>query len=251
MLGASPASVLRGVGLAVVILVAAPFAASAQPYDVPPTWGGDLWSRPRLTGDWFGFRDEMGKRGVVVDIDFLQILQGNATGGRDTGVAYGGTAEYTLNVDTGKLKLWPGGFFKVYAMSGFGDGDERRRRRDRPGEHGDPLARAQHVDRPHESHVHAVLRHLDRRVRRKAVHARSRRQRLRAQLPDTVPEHGAEHQHGRRPGARLRVGRRDRARPLEGRADDGQRGGSERDPAPATTSARRSTMACWSGPRVA
>jgi porin len=65
----------------------------------------------------------MGKRGVVVDLDFLQILQGTATGGRDTGVSYGGTADYTLNVDTGKLGLWPGGFFKVYAMSGFGDSE--------------------------------------------------------------------------------------------------------------------------------
>jgi len=24
----------------------------AQPYDVPATWGGDIFSRPRLTGDW-------------------------------------------------------------------------------------------------------------------------------------------------------------------------------------------------------
>jgi porin len=113
----------RWVVLALTMAVCTPVLAIAQPYDVPPTWGGDLWARPRLTGDWFGFRDEMGKRGVVVDLDFLQILQGTATGGRDTGVSYGGTAEYTLNVDTGKLKLWPGGFFKVYAMSGFGDSE--------------------------------------------------------------------------------------------------------------------------------
>src|SRR5215475_11248862 len=66
--------------LVVALAVAAPVAASAQPYDVPPTLGGDFWSRPRLTGDWFGFRDEMGKRGVVVDLDFLQILQGTGTG---------------------------------------------------------------------------------------------------------------------------------------------------------------------------
>jgi len=36
--------------------------ANAQPIDVPPTWGGDLWSRPRLTGSWFGLRDELGKK---------------------------------------------------------------------------------------------------------------------------------------------------------------------------------------------
>ena len=116
---------VRWVVLAATVAVWAPVVATAQPYDVPPTWGGDLWSRPRLTGDWFGFRDEMGKKGVVVDIDMLQILQGTATGGRDTGVSYGGVAEYTLNVDTGKLKLWPGGFFNVYAMSGFGDSEDR------------------------------------------------------------------------------------------------------------------------------
>jgi porin len=116
----------RGPGwpaLIAALAILAPVVACAQPYDVPPTWGGDFWSRPRLTGDWLGFRDEMGKRGVVVDIDLLQILQGNATGGRDTGVAYGGTADYTLHVDTGKLGLWPGGFFMVYGMSGFGDSE--------------------------------------------------------------------------------------------------------------------------------
>ncbi len=43
----------------------------AQPYAVPPTWGGDFWSRPRLTGDWGGLRDEMGKKGVVLDVDVL------------------------------------------------------------------------------------------------------------------------------------------------------------------------------------
>ena len=85
MLGVSQVSNLGRLVLAVAIAVCAPVAASAQPYPVPPTWGGDFWSRPRLTGDWFGVRDEMGKRGVVVDIDMLQILQGNATGGRETG----------------------------------------------------------------------------------------------------------------------------------------------------------------------
>jgi carbohydrate-selective porin OprB len=124
--GVASSAIARGARwavLAAAIAVSAPVAASAQPYDVPPTWGGDFWSRPRLTGDWFGFRDEIGKRGVVVDVDFLQILQGTATGERDTGVSYGGTADYTLNVDTSKLGLWPGGFFKVYAMSGFGDSE--------------------------------------------------------------------------------------------------------------------------------
>ena len=39
-----------------LVLVLAPTRVSAQPYSVPPTWGGDFWSRPRLTGDWGGFQ---------------------------------------------------------------------------------------------------------------------------------------------------------------------------------------------------
>src|SRR5215471_9128954 len=93
---------------------------SAQPVDIPATWGGDFWSRPRLTGSWGGLRDDLGQKGVVLDVDLLQTLQGVASGGRDTIATYGGLAEYTLNVDTQKLGLWPGGFLKVQGLSGFG-----------------------------------------------------------------------------------------------------------------------------------
>ena len=102
-------------------LLLASGSAGAQPVEVPPTWGGDLWSRPRLTGSWGGLRDELGKRGVVFDTDLLLTPQGVLSGGRDTGAEFWGNAEYTLNVDTGKLGLWPGGFFKISAVSGFGD----------------------------------------------------------------------------------------------------------------------------------
>jgi porin len=107
--------------LAVVAGVCVAASATAQPVEVPPTYGGDLWTRPRLTGDWFGLRDEMGKRGVTLDLDMLNILQGNGTGGRSTGVDYDGLVNYELNLDTGKLGLWPGGFLRVKAFSTFGD----------------------------------------------------------------------------------------------------------------------------------
>jgi porin len=106
--------------LAVLLWLAAGTAA-AQPIDIPPTWGGDIWERPRLTGSWFGLRDEMGKKGVVLDLDMLLTPQGALTGGRDTDAAFWGSTEYTLNLDTGKAGLWPGGFLKVQAVSTFGD----------------------------------------------------------------------------------------------------------------------------------
>jgi porin len=102
-------------------LLAAPGVANAQPVDVPPTWGGDFWDRPRLTGSWWGLRDELGKKGVVFDADLLLSPQGVLTGGKDTGWEFWGNADYTLNIDTGKLGLWPGGFFKFYGDSSFGD----------------------------------------------------------------------------------------------------------------------------------
>jgi Carbohydrate-selective porin, OprB family len=58
---------------------------------------------------------------VVFDADLLLTPQGVLTGGRDTGWEFWGNADYTLNVDTGKLGLWPGGFLKIYAGSTFGE----------------------------------------------------------------------------------------------------------------------------------
>jgi len=102
-------------------LLAAPAPASAQPVPVPKTWGGDVLSRERFTGSWGGFRDEMGKKGVVFDADLILTPQGVATGGKDTDAQFWGNAEYTLNVDTGKAGLWPGGFLRVIGNTGFGE----------------------------------------------------------------------------------------------------------------------------------
>ena len=106
--------------LAALFVLATSTLASAQPVDIPPTWGGSFWDRPRLTGGWFGLRDDLGKKGVVLDVDVTQFPQGVITGGVDDIAKYGGLAEYTLNVDTQKLGLWPGGFFKIQGMTNFG-----------------------------------------------------------------------------------------------------------------------------------
>jgi porin len=104
-------------------LLVTPSLASAQPLEAPETYAGDLWSRPRATGDWGGFRDELAKKGIVFNVEMLLTPQGVASGGRETAAEFWGTAEYTLGVDTQKLGLWPGGFLNVYAMSGFGNSD--------------------------------------------------------------------------------------------------------------------------------
>src|SRR3954470_931017 len=106
--------------LLILTLLGASDVADAQPYPVPPTWGGEILSRPRLLGDWGGWRDELGRKGVVLDIDALLTPQTILSGGRNIGSDFWGNVDYTLNIDTQKAGLWPGGFLKLQADTGFG-----------------------------------------------------------------------------------------------------------------------------------
>jgi porin len=93
----------------------------ASPTAAPETFGGDLMSRPRLTGDWGGVRDDMAKKGVTLDLDLYWMPQTILSGGKDETTASWGNAITAFKVDTGKAGLWPGGFFKVQTVTSFGD----------------------------------------------------------------------------------------------------------------------------------
>jgi len=95
--------------------------ALAMPEAVPETWGGDLASRQRLTGNWGGLRDDMAKKGIVLDFDVYWMPQAITSGGRSTDNGDWGNALFSLSVDTGKAGLWPGGFFKLQTVSSFGN----------------------------------------------------------------------------------------------------------------------------------
>jgi porin len=110
---------LAVLGVALLAGLLGPGVTLAQT-PAPETYSGSFWDRPRLTGDWGGFRGQAAKRGVTLDVDWLQTLQGVMSGGVSKNADYWGTFEYTLNVDTGKLGLWPGGFFTAYALSSYG-----------------------------------------------------------------------------------------------------------------------------------
>jgi porin len=93
----------------------------AMPTAAPETWGGDLASRPRLTGDWGGVRDDMAKKGVMFDLDVYGMPQTITSGGKDENSEFWGNAIATLKVDTHKAGLWAGGHFKVQTVTSFGD----------------------------------------------------------------------------------------------------------------------------------
>ena len=90
--------------------------------DVEPTlaqgsstapYSGDIWHRSTLTGDWWGVRNELAAKGITFDMSLTQVYQGILSGGKDETWKYGGRGDTTINVDTQKLGLWPGGFFTL------------------------------------------------------------------------------------------------------------------------------------------
>jgi len=102
-----------------IIILSAPVQTFAQ---LPtPDYSGDLWTRSTLTGDWGGMRNELAKKGIVFKASVTEIYQGNFTDG-STGDEYwrnSGSADYEMDLDFGKLGLWPGGFLKVRGMSNY------------------------------------------------------------------------------------------------------------------------------------
>ncbi len=87
-------------------------------------YSGDLLHRPALTGDWGGARSKLAENGISFNVETLNYAQGNAHGGRSTNDAfrYGGSADYILQLDTGRMGLWPGGYFKVRGETRWGEG---------------------------------------------------------------------------------------------------------------------------------
>lgn len=87
-----------------------------------PEYGGDLWHRSYLTGDWGGARTALAEHGILLDLDVTQYLQNNAHGGKSTNGAteYGGMVDYRLRLDTDRAKLWPGGLIVLHAQTQFG-----------------------------------------------------------------------------------------------------------------------------------
>jgi porin len=77
------------------------------------SYSGDFWSRSTLTGDWGGSRNDLAVKGITFDINLTQTGMSNISGGKNQGWEYSGRGDITLNIDTGKIGLWPGGFLTI------------------------------------------------------------------------------------------------------------------------------------------
>lgn len=75
----------------------------------------DLVTRTALTGD----RADLAAKGATFEATVTQVGQGVVDGGKDGSWEYGGRGNLTVNLDTQKMNLWPGGFITLEVEGNF------------------------------------------------------------------------------------------------------------------------------------
>ena len=88
--------------------------------DGSKTEAESISTRDTVTGDWGGSRSDLVSRGVKFDFRLSQYYQGVTSGGVDTNSEYGGTMDYRLNIDAGKLFGANGWSLDMHARTRFG-----------------------------------------------------------------------------------------------------------------------------------
>jgi porin len=104
---------LRSATILSILLLVTMLSSQAFAQDESKTYSGDFWTRSTLTGDWGGDRNYFASKGVTFDMSLTQTAMSVISGGKNQGWEYAGRGNITLNFDTQKLGLWPGGFLTV------------------------------------------------------------------------------------------------------------------------------------------
>lgn len=80
----------------------------------------EFWTQDKILGDWFGARTNLADRGITTDLRLSQYWQGVVSGGVQQRGDYGGTMDYIVNVDGGKLVGLKGFSMNMHARTRFG-----------------------------------------------------------------------------------------------------------------------------------
>ncbi len=86
-----------------------------------PDYSGDLRTRPALTGDWGGLRQQWAEKGVTFRFNWYQAVQGIVDGGSDNRWAYGTNLDLYADLDLDRMGVIPGGLVAFRAQSRFGE----------------------------------------------------------------------------------------------------------------------------------
>jgi porin len=115
--GPVPTNMASIANLAPVLL---PYFNNAPVFGLPGTVTGNIWDRTQLTGDWNGLRTEMTRRGLFIDLYSTSAYQDVTSGGLKTGTAFLQNTQLSVNLDTGRAGLWPGGLLHFTVQSRYG-----------------------------------------------------------------------------------------------------------------------------------
>jgi porin len=96
-----------------------PFSAGTALQLVP--FGGPWDSRPKLSGDWCGLREDLRDNGFSFDISSTTYYQGVASGGLQETFRFGGRNDYWLNVDGEQAGLWQGLSITMHGETVYGE----------------------------------------------------------------------------------------------------------------------------------
>ena len=98
-----------------------PPSEATSEVSAPSTFGGPIYERSKLTGDWLGCRTCLSDCGITLDLSSTQYYQGVATGGLEQAFPYGGRNDYFLNLDGEKLGLNEGYFVTLHGETRYGE----------------------------------------------------------------------------------------------------------------------------------
>jgi porin len=97
-----------------------PYLNNGPVFGMPGTDAGDFRERTQLSGDWGGLRTDLARHGFFFDLYSTSAYQDVASGGLKTGNTSIQNTQLSINVDTGRAGLWPGGIFHVTLDSRYG-----------------------------------------------------------------------------------------------------------------------------------
>jgi porin len=97
-----------------------PYLNNGPVFGMPGTDAGDFRDRTQLSGDWGGLRTDLARHGFFFDLYTTSAYQDVASGGLKTGSASIQNTQLSINVDTGRAGLWPGGIFHATLESRYG-----------------------------------------------------------------------------------------------------------------------------------
>ncbi len=85
-----------------------------------PDYGGDIWNRNHLTGDWGGKRTEWANKGVQAEVEYLAWVGSVVDGGLSSETESGNNITYKLKLDLMRAGILPGALIDIRGETRYG-----------------------------------------------------------------------------------------------------------------------------------